>query len=479
MTPGFSRRRFLQFAASTGVASTSLTLRAAGEAADVVIIGAGMAGLHSARMLQAAGIKVTVIEGSDRVGGRCWTGRNVPGRPEFGASQIGFSYGRVRGNAAELGVELVGPMKGAAAETSLPQTAVAIDGQLVTGAWADSPLNRLAAPEKAITPIQLYPHYINGETPLGELTDWLKPEFARLDAMSLRQYFASRGASPEALRLMAISAPSWNLDDANALDFLRKNYYYHWEARGGPYSVVKDGTSALTDAMANSLQNPVVLHKEVVRIEAGPRQVVVSCRDGSTYKARAVITTMPLSVMRDVPIVGPATALQREAWRAVRYQQLAEVFMSVERPFWEEDGLPPTLWSNSPIKQVLHVPSKTMPNGLLLAYVNGSATEAVERLPAAEVGRFVVGELERIRPAAKGAVKPLYVHDWSRYRFTKGHIAYYAPGDIARYAGVIGEPVGALYFAGEHCGKVHAGIEAACESAEATVLRLLDDLDKA
>jgi monoamine oxidase len=100
-------------------------------------------------------------------------------------------------------------------------------------------------------------------------------------------------------------------------------------------------------------------------------------------------------------------------------------------------------------------------------------------MTAADLGRYAVDELIRLRPAAAGAVRPGTVHNWSTYRYSRGHIAYYAPGDIGRFAQVLAEPVGALYFAGEHCGKVHAGIEAACESAEAAVLRLLDDIDKA
>jgi monoamine oxidase len=128
---------------------------------------------------------------------------------------------------------------------------------------------------------------------------------------------------------------------------------------------------------------------------------------------------------------------------------------------------------------MIHLPSRTAPNGLLLVYINGAATRAVSAMKGPDLARFAVDQLIRLRPAAAGAVRPGYVHNWSAYRFSKGHIAYYAPGDIGRFAQMLAEPVGALYFAGEHCGKVHAGIEAACESAEAAVLRALDDLDKA
>jgi monoamine oxidase len=66
-----------------------------------------------------------------------------------------------------------------------------------------------------------------------------------------------------------------------------------------------------------------------------------------------------------------------------------------------------------------------------------------------------------------------------RWSFSKCHIAYFAPGDIARYADLVGQPVGAMYFAGEHNCRVTAGIEGACEAAENAVVCVLKVLGKA
>jgi monoamine oxidase len=354
-----------------------------------------------------------------------------------------------------------------------------MDGQPPTSApWATSPLNHLRADEKAMPPLVLFGHYLMKDNPLVGIDDWRQPKFADIDRMSLRQYLTKNGASPEALRIMNISVAAWDLDDASALDFLRKQHYYIWEGKNGPYSVVRDGTSALTDAMAASLKRPVALNKVVTGIDARKESVTVICADGSSYKARACVNTVPLSVLRDIAVPA-APEVQRTAWSRHRYNQLIQVFFKVKTPFWEVDGLPPTLWTDGPMELVIHSPSPVEPLGVLYAYINGEGTVAPNKMPPKAMGEAMVAELVRLRPAAAGQVEVGYIHNWTTYPFNKGHIAYYQPGDITRYDEILGQPVGAMYFGGEHNGHVHAGIEAACEAGESAVIDLLSAIGKA
>ncbi len=464
---------------AASVASTALPLWAkSSDTIDVLILGAGMAGLHAARLIEQAGLSVQVIEGSPRVGGRCWTARHLQGRPEYGAQQIGAEYGRVRGNAADLGVELVDPPKGASAETRLPPLAVSIGGGAPTGNWATSPMNELRADEKALSPLALLSHYLLKANPLVDLEDWLKPQFARIDTMSLRQYLAQQGASPEALRLMNVSIAARDLDDANALDFLRKQYYYAWEGKHGGFQIVRDGTDTLTTAMAASLKRKVLLNRIVTHIDTRPNGVSVTCRDGSTYRARMAISTIPPTVLKDIPITGAVPTAQRAGWNRQRSVGLCQVFLKTKSRFWEKDGLPAALWTDGPYEVFIHAPSLVEENGILYAYINGAAAEAFSVLDAKVAAKKVVAELIRLRPAAAGQVEIAEIHNWATYPFSRGHIAYFQPGDIARYADIVGHPVGALHFAGEHLCRVHAGIEGACETGENAALAVLDILGK-
>jgi monoamine oxidase len=230
--------------------------------------------------------------------------------------------------------------------------------------------------------------------------------------------------------------------------------------------------------MAASLKQPVLLNKIVARIDAKPDSVTVKCADGSTYTAHACINTIPPPVLKDIPIEGALPAMQREAWRRQRSDQSIQICFEFKEPFWEKDGLPPNMWTDGPFEFFAHTPSATEAKGVLRAYINGKGVEPLNAMSPKDLGAAAVAELVRLRPAAAGVVSPGHIMNWSTYPFTKGHIAYFQPGDIERYGEFVGKPVGAMYFAGEHNCRVNAGIEGACEAAENAAIAVLEKLGK-
>jgi monoamine oxidase len=152
------------------------------------------------------------------------------------------------------------------------------------------------------------------------------------------------------------------------------------------------------------------------------------------------------------------------------------VYLDPREAFWEIDEQPASLWTDGPIERVFHSYSAANRLGQLFVYINGPGVRRYAKMDDRQVGDFVLRELAKLRPSTRGRVTVTHVHDWSRYPFSLGHASYYGVGQVGRFAQALNEPAGAMYFAGEHCGRMFAGLEAACESAEGAVLKMLESL---
>ncbi len=470
-----SRRQVVAgLAAAAGGAGALLSrpLRAAPRRSDVLVIGAGLSGLHAATQLQELGIDVQVIDANTRVGGRVWTRRELYGRPETGAHQVGANYGRVRDNCRKYGVVLEDPLPGNAGELNVFEFAISTQGSKVRKEpWSAAELARLAPAERGIPPYDLYKHYIK-ENPLPGPDAAGDARFAAYRAMSLRDLFRQRGASDAALRILECATIAASLADYCALDELKRWSIWRLDATLGTYSVMRDGTSALPEAMARALTRPVALGRTVVAIQEERAGVRVSCADGEVWQADHVICSIPLGVLRRMKLDLRLDANQRKAINDLPYSSQIQVYLRPLRRFWEDDGLPRNTWTDGPLEVVMWAPSHTAPEGYIHSAINGWQAEALRKVPLERRKDYVLKTLAQIRPATEGAVEYLTSHDFDTSRFTRGAYCYLKPGQYGAIGDALQGPAGRVHFCGEHTSDLFAGMEGACESGERAVLAL-------
>ncbi len=468
-----TRRSTIKLAGAASLAAIK-PARAAGKP-DVIIMGAGLAGLYSAQLLEQAGMKVLVLEGSDRVGGRCMTAYDLPGHPELGAQQIGQMYARVRAMAGKFGVKLATPLAGTASEThQLPMSISLNQRPIIKQPWVDSPENPMRGDERKLLPNLIYPHYVDTAMPLKSIYDWYDPKFAKYDKQSLHQMMAADGASAAAIGLADFDVYSNDTSDWSALDALRKNFYYGWEAKHGNFSTAVDGTSAIPNAMAAHLAQPVRLNKFVHTISQDKSGVTVECEDGSSYQANFLLCSVPFSVLRRIKLNNtPMPAAQRRAINELDYSKIVSVWVDPKRKYWEEDGLPQFLWSNGPQERMFSVPSRVREEANLSFYVRGKHGMEISAMAPEAAFAYLCKNLAEIRPSSRGALDLLRVHSWPNYKYNRGGYAYFKPGQIDDFGAVMAQPAGRIHFAGEHTAKLAAGMEAACESGERASLEIL------
>ncbi len=461
-----SRRDFL--AGSAGGAATFALAGCGGEpATDVIVIGAGLAGLHAARLLEKQGARVTVLEASNRVGGRVETLFDAEGTPEMGAADVGTVYTRILATVEELGLQ-VKPWPG-----GMPSYWFHFQGQGFTAdQWPELAINPFEGKRRKVNPSGVAQAFMPRPNPLPDLGAWLQAEFTEYD-VPYGRFLAERGASEEALKYALIGQQYDSLDDLSTLWMLRAGRFTLTSmetafAQGKPIRYFVDGgMGRLTNAMAASLRGDVRLNHRVTAIEHSKSDVKVTCENGEQLRARFVICTAPFTIVRNIAITPMLPPLMAEAIQQIPYGQATSVILNISGRYWEEDGLPANMWTDLPIERAFINPSTTGDGEHLWVFTTGAGDLARRGLTDDEMGEFVISELNRVRPSTVGRLETVGVRSWTRDPTTLGTYAARAPGQITRYGRLFAEPAGRLVFAGEHTAELNLGIEGAMESGEA------------
>ena len=439
--------------------------------ADVIVIGAGLAGLQAALLLQDEGARVLVMEASGRVGGRVHTLDHVEGRPEAGGSEIGGGYARTLSMLQRLG----GLPTYKWVDTIELPFALHVDGTLMDPKgwekWERNPLPTAERVSFGMGPFALAQTLLPRQSPLEDAASWLDPKHAALD-LPFDDYLRGRGASDAALRYLDAIVSADGAHGISALWQLRAAKVAPQMGSVDSLRRITAGMSRLPEGMRGLLKGDVRLGSPVAAIREHRDHVEVLTQGRRRHRAARVICTVPLPVLRRIAIEPGLPALQREAVAQVPYTRGLSVFFHVDKPYWEDDGLPSSTWSVGPLGRVFRY---TKPDGghFLWNFRSGLSARGYERLNDAEAGERALREFVAVRPSAAGKVRPMAVSSWDRDPWTLGHLPYRAPGQVAKFGDVLGKPHGRVHFAGDHTATLMTGMEGAMESGERAALEAL------
>jgi monoamine oxidase len=418
--------------------------------ADVIIIGAGLAGLYAAQLLEAAGQKIIVIEAENRIGGRLHTLDDLPGRPEAGGVQVGSGYKNLRAIAAELNVGLV---PGSNEQRS---ALYRINGATVAEAdWTTSPANHLNETERKLMPAALGGYYA-GKLPKLETTQSWMTDTA-LDgpyASKLKEL----GASDEAMRLIQANFNGNNLADISTLHIARSIAIFR--AGPGPVFTVAGGSQRLPEAMAAAVTSRVQLKTIVTGISEQAGSVEITLAGGKQLFSRHVICTIPFAALRQIKIKANLPSAIKTAISTLPYTQASFAYLSASEPFWKSDGLPETIWTDDSAIGRVFVLGNNPP--MLKVWRSGSSV----KYRASMSGSDIIGRIEAARPSATGKLKLLRLFNWQNSPFARGIYHHLAPDQGALMTCAIQTQTKRLHFAGEHMAIHSSGMEAALESGQ-------------
>jgi monoamine oxidase len=326
------------------------------------------------------------------------------------------------------------------------------------------------------------PGLIARANPLKTTDAWLDPANAKLD-ISLYDWLRAQGQSDAVIELAYNVEPThgntaW---DVSALMMMQVASFFATQRTllkpgDSPFLTAAGGNQSIPEAMAAALQSEIDFGRNVSAIRSESAQCEVHCADGSVYKAKYVICSVPCPVLRRIridPLLGGA---QASAVNTLNSQIVNHAHMVAKTPFWEEDGLSPNMFSDGLVSNLVgeHKGDKPEEVTSVTAWIRGHKAALLDQLPEADARAAVIADIERVRPAAKGQLEIIEYKSWYRDPFSGGDWAVWQPGQISAFATAVARPNGRIHFCGEHTAVSNRGMEGAMESGERVALEVLD-----
>jgi len=501
-----SRREFIRaLTALAGLAAASpLRLLAQtpnpAKPLDVVIIGAGLAGLVSAYELEKRGHRVTILEADARhVGGRARTLRFDGGLyGEAGAMRIPTRHEITRAYVREFGLPLRKFV------FSNPQAYLYVRGERRRASDAKELMRlfRLRDDEKAKVPDDFWSDSIvktlKGLSD-GEQKDLLADapataKFRAVDQQSLQQLCQAAGLSDEAIEFVMVTSGSESLLPFAVTEALREELTEVW-SQG--FDEIVGGTDRLASAFAARLRAKPKLGCAVHRItQDAPRGKAAAVYREAGAERRAegdfVLCTIPYSVLSRVEVQPEFSAAKWRAIRELNYDSSTKVLAVAAKRFWEtDDGIYgggtftdlPTVSTYYPSDNADAKDAKISrgPGVMLASYSWGQPARRLASMPHRERAAEVLRHLARIHPQLKtpGIVRHTASWSWDNHPWASGAFTLFLPGQHSELQAAVVAAEGRVYFAGEHASLTHSWMQGALESGLRATREMLESAQRA
>ena len=381
---------------------------------DVIVVGAGAAGLAAADALARAGRSVLVLEARSRIGGRCWT-RRMPGLPvpvELGAE---FIHGR-----AQATLELL-------ARAGVPGVdSTRMQRFLERGRLREA--NAFVEAHKAVQHAAL-----------------LKKR-----DLSFADFLAARKLSPKTRKLATMMVQGF--DAADPARVSAREIVQEWGsgALGSSQMRPQGGYGPLLEFFLNS-KIKIGLGRPVREIRWRPGEVDI---DG--VRARHAIVTLPLGVLQSGSVRFFPEIEKQAALRKLASGPVIRVALRFREAFWEErcpgvaffqspEAPFPTFWTPLP----MHAP-------LLTAWAGGPKAERLSGLPEKQLVRHALASVRSVLGRVP-KVQGVLVQDWQADPYSLGAYSYVLVGGQGAREQLRRPLLKTLFFAGEATDADEAG----------------------
>ncbi|NEU30537.1 FAD-dependent oxidoreductase [bacterium LRH843] len=459
-------------------------------APHIVIVGAGLAGLTCAYRLKQAGILSTIYEATNRVGGRCWTRRG-----DFTDGQL-----------VERGGELIDTghkeIKALAKELDLQLDDLKMDESIGTEPFYY--FDRCPYTLKEVTEdfLNIYPQLHKDFKKAGETT--LYNQFTErgfeLDQMSIVDYIneiVPGGIQSKFGQLLVIAYTIEFGAEAHEQSSLNLIYLLG-SAPKSPFQIygesderfrIRGGNDQLPALLAKKIDGQIRFHSELRMIEQNSRnEVKLVFRNNEReweVLADKVIITIPFSILKIIDYKNAKFCpLKNIAIEELGMGVNTKLHAQFSNRFWRRLGNNGETFADTGYQNTFEVTrAQQGKSGILVDYTGGRTAAEQKALTDKRLKKVTKGFLKKLEPVLPGSLKSWNglstVDHWHSNPWVKGSHSYWKVGQYTKFAGLVGEREGNIFFAGEHTSIEYQGyLNGAVETGERASQEVMNDLNE-
>ena len=458
----FLSRTILGSACATPLA---MALQSGGPPKNVLVAGAGLAGLSAAYELLQAGHQVRMIEAQNRPGGRVLTLREPFSEglyAEAGAESFGDTHTYVKRYVEQFDL----PVMPALSFGKL-RTLYYLRGQRLpeTRAGFEWPV-KLPASEQGMSWSNLAKKYI--QPAVMDIGDPLAPGWPsaeireKYDRISFAEMLRRHGATPEAISVLKIGySDVWDngTEPDSALCSLRDEAIARNARR---YQRIEGGNDRLPNALAGKIGDRIQYGAALTRIDQNDERVTVTVEERgrqSKISADYLICAIPFSVLRSIPVEPSFSAGKQRTIRELSYQSVTRVFVQTKTRWWTAEGLSGYAATDLPIMTVWDCSAgEPGQHAILESYMSGVEARRMASLPRARRIDAALENLEKLFPGVRDNYETGASVAWGEA------FAWFKTGQMSTLLPHIAGREGRVFFAGEHTSPWFGWMQGALQS---------------